>query len=72
MNRMEKLYKALKILLDYVEKRCPGSNCDFSAEHDVLYIGGPSKNQVDPVDVAILAQLGVYWDEEYESWKMFT
>lgn len=68
---MEDLLKALNILLAYREKY-PDAYYAISASHDELFLGGPGKGAVTEEDEELLNELSVYWDEEVDSWRMFT
>lgn len=54
--------------LDILLKHGPEGNCD--AQHDVLY--GPGEQELPAEDVAALEALGWFWDDEVESWAVFT
>jgi hypothetical protein len=66
---MEKLHTALSILLSYREKY-PHAHYTLSPEHDEIYLGGPGRGVVNEEDEAKLAELGVYWDNDVDSWSM--
>lgn len=63
---MKKAMLGLQILLKYDPE---GSTC---AEHDVLYAGGCSPEDMQAYDVAKLSQLNWRWSPEENSWVFFT
>lgn len=58
----KKLLRALEIL----------PTGEISAEHDVLYIGGPAPATLPKDQVQSLDDIGCRWDEDMESWFFFT
>lgn len=67
MNRIEEIIAGLQILNRYPK-------CDVSAEHDILYAGPSSypDPKIDTDDKIALKKLGWHYDEEVESWAVFT
>lgn len=61
------LLKVLKILVPLCEKNEP-----FCAEHDVVYLCGPSPKVMHGEDLQTLEDLGAIYDEELGSWKCYT
>lgn len=40
--------------------------------HDVLYVGGPAPSSMASDDVTALENLAFFWDEDEETWAVFT
>lgn len=66
MNIM-KLVEALEIF-----KKYRFESFDLSAQHDVVYMGGPKQSDVTEDDLSSLAEVGVTYSQEYDSWQFFT
>lgn len=70
---METLHQVLEILLAYKEAYgWENHKWMISAEHDELFIGGPGPELITADDLDKLEGFRVTWDEEYDSWHMFT
>lgn len=60
---MERILKGLQIIAKY-----PG-NHDFSADHDVIYVG--DSNQFSEEDLLEMDELDWFWDEEVDCWSHY-
>lgn len=65
MATADKIVDGLRILI------AGSSRVDVSAEHDVIYAGGPTTT-VNTEDRLELERLGWYWDEQFGCWAHFT
>lgn len=66
MARIEKIREVLCILGNYY----PLGECD--AQHDVLYVEGPSPDKLSEGHRLRLRELNVTYDEGLSSWQVFT
>ena len=66
MSRFTNLQKGLKII-----REVEGDVVDYSAEHDVIYIGTPSA-KYKPQDIRELEDLGFHVDEGLDSFYHHT
>jgi len=63
---MKRLLEGLQILAKY------WPDGDVSAEHDVIYVGGP-KEEMSAEDVALLEAIrGWFYEDQYDCWGKFT
>lgn len=70
MTEMERVRKGLDILLSYHGKT-EQTNWMLSAEHDVVYFGGPLQHEVTEEHKAELDSYGFHWSDEYDSWYLY-
>lgn len=63
---MQRLSDALKVLLKYAP------DGDVCAEHDEIYLTGPSPSDISGDDAKELERVRCRWDASTDSWVMFT
>lgn len=63
-----RLVGGLHILMKYD----PTGKDEVQNGHDVLYLGGPPPQDMAPDDVSALERLNFFWDEDEETWTVFT
>lgn len=68
MATMEAIRGGLEILAKYVK---PDDHC-VDAQHDIIYAGPGSDNEVSAEDKVALEKLGWHWDTDCDSWARFT
>jgi hypothetical protein len=64
-----KLHVICQILSSYPTN---AADTSVAAEHDRIWIGGPSPADLSREDAATMERLGVHWDARHESWWVFT
>lgn len=68
-TRLDRLIEGLTILRKY---QTEDERIDFCAEHDVLYVGPEMHGVVSEEDFAALEKLGFHWDEDLDTFVVFT
>ena len=66
MAGAESIIEGLKILIE----NTPDGKTYCSAEHDILY--GPGIEEIPAGQKELLDKLGWFWDEDVDSWAIFT
>lgn len=64
---MKNLVNILGILMKYV-----GESASYAAEHDQLFLEGPDPKEMSPAHAELLESWGCHWDDEIETWYLFT
>lgn len=66
MTKSEEIIEGLTLLAD------AGGNGNCDAQHDVFYADGPAPAKCGPGLLAELTRLGWHWEDDVESWAIFT
>lgn len=65
MNKGDEILEGLKILRKYGE-------LEIAAQHDVLYAGTTEPLGMSKQDVDAIESCGWHFDDEFDSWSIFT
>jgi len=65
MTQQEKFTEGLVILTKL-------GGTDVSADHEIVFAGGPLPSETDEVVGKKLSDLGWNWDDTYECWRFHT
>jgi len=65
MATVDEIIEGLQIMKKY-------GTVETAAEHDVFYAGPPSGTKMSAEDEKRLEALSWSWEEEFESWAIFT
>ncbi len=65
---VHRLVGGLHILMKYD----PTGKDEMQPGHDVLYVDGLAPSAMAPDDVSALIRLNFFWDEDEETWAVFT
>lgn len=68
MATLSTLLEGMQILNKYMGK----VEGECAAEHDIIYLPGPSKEELSAEDAKRLDDLGFFFDDQYDSWARFT
>lgn len=64
MMKLSALKVIAEVLANYGDE-------SVSAEHDEIFFGGPSPDEIGDIHKQLLDNAGAFWSDEYECWKAF-
>lgn len=62
-------FRDLIVAVNVIQEYVPDGN--VSAEHDEIWLPGPSPEEMKESDVKILEDLGFSWESEFDTWHHY-